>query len=55
MSHTPEYLVDQVQNVNVQGPLVTVTYGRSGPASGPDDKATELIEKLQVSYCHKFH
>ena len=49
MSHTPEYLVDQVQNVNVQGPLVTVTYGRSGPASGPDDKATELIEKLQVT------
>ena len=43
MSHTPEYLVDQVQNVNVQGPLVTVTYGRSGPASGPDDKATELL------------
>ena len=49
MSNTPEYLVDQVQNVNVQGPLVTVTYGRSGPASGPDDKASELLEKLQVT------
>ena len=49
MSNTPEYLVDQVQNVNVQGPLVTVTYGRSGPASGPDDKVTELLEKLQVT------
>jgi len=49
MSHTPEYLVDQVQNVNVQGPLVTVTYGRSAPASGPDDKASELLEKLQVT------
>jgi hypothetical protein len=47
MSNTPEYLVDQVQNVNVQGPLVTVTYGRSAP--GPDDKATELLEKLQVT------
>jgi len=47
MSNTPEYLVDQVQNVNVQGPLVTVTYGRSAP--GPDDKASELVEKLQVT------
>jgi|GEM_PF-1147953 hypothetical protein len=47
MSNTPEYLVDQVQNVNVQGPLVTVTYGRSAP--GPDDKASELLEKLQVT------
>ena len=49
MSNTPEYLVDQVQNVNVQGPLVTVTYGRSAPVSGPDDKASELLEKLQVT------
>ena len=47
MSNTPEYLVDQVQNVNVQGPLVTVTYGRSAP--GPDDQASELLEKLQVT------
>ena len=47
MSNTPEYLVDQVQNVNVQGPLVTVTYGRTAP--GPDDKASELLEKLQVT------
>ena len=47
MPHTPEYLVDQVQNVNVQGPLVTVTYGRS--VAGPDDKASELLEKLQVT------
>jgi hypothetical protein len=47
MSNTPEYLVDQVQNVNVQGPLVTVTYGRTAP--GPDDKASDLLEKLQVT------
>ena len=47
MSHTPEYLVDQVQNVNVQGPLVTVTYGRSAP--GPDNKTSDLLEKLQVT------
>ena len=43
----PEYLVDQIQNVNVQGPLVTVTLGRAIP--GEDGKDHSLQERLQIS------
>jgi hypothetical protein len=47
----PEFLIDQVQNVNVQGPLVTVTYGRIVRTEGDkDDEATNSInERVQVT------
>ena len=47
----PEFLIDQVQNVNVQGPLVTVTYGRIVRAEGDkDDEASNTMnERVQVT------
>ena len=46
-SQIPEYLVDQIQNVNVQGPLVTLTLARAIP--GQDGKDHSLQERLQIS------
>jgi hypothetical protein len=46
-TQTPEYLVDQIQNVNVQGPLVTLTLARAIP--GEDGKDHSLQERLQIS------
>lgn len=43
----PEYLIDQIQNVNVQGPLVTLTLGRAIP--GEDGKEHSLQERVQIS------
>lgn len=46
-TQTPEYLIDQIQNVNVQGPLVTLTLGRAVP--GEDGKDHSLQERVQIS------
>ena len=46
MSHT-EYLVDQIQNVNVRGPLVTVSYGRA--VGGPEEPGNNLEDRVQIT------
>ena len=46
-TQTPEYLIDQIQNVNIQGPLVTLTLGRAVP--GEDGKDHSLQERVQIS------
>jgi hypothetical protein len=45
--NTPEFLVDQISSVNVQGPLVTVHFVRNKSQS--EDQSPEQQEKLQVT------
>ena len=46
----PEFLIDQVQNVNIQGPLVTITFGRMGRGEeGVKEANGTLVERLQVT------
>ena len=46
----PEFLIDQVQNVNIQGPLVTITFGRMGRGEeGVKEANSTLVERLQVT------
>lgn len=46
-NNTPEFLVDQISSVNVQGPLVTVHLVRN--KSQGEDQEPEQEEKVQLT------
>lgn len=47
-NNTPEFLVDQISSVNVQGPLVTVHLVRN-KGQAEEGKEPEQEEKVQVT------